>query len=288
MSHNNTGEKIVKTLTDPVLNKLAKEIRNVVKRTIEGIVTLGGYLDQAKKHAGRGPWLIWLKAEFDLSEQAATNFINLHKAYGRPAFQKFGKSLPVSALYLLASPDTPKEALDETAKRIDAGETPSVKETKKIVKRAKRAARAAAETPPADEVADAPEVVNDDAAASAEDRKALYAKTEEAASAAPEAAEESAPVAGKSLEAHWARASQKERADFLDLVGVDGILAAMSNAFGKALRGRVPGQIKPPKKSPIMDLSAKHLDAMRGGNGSGNDAGKGEPAVSAAGSSNAT
>jgi hypothetical protein len=76
----------------------------------------------------------------------------------------------------------------------------------------------------------------------------------------------------ETLEAHWHRATVRARAAFLDTIGIDAVLDAMSPAFGKALRDRVPGS-KPGGKSNILNLSANAVHGMRG-NSSRHDAGK--------------
>jgi hypothetical protein len=171
MPRDNNDAEIVKILTDPVLAKIAKEIRKLVK---DDFVTIGGYLDQAQKHAGHGNWLRWVEAEFGWSDQSAYRLIHLYHAQAKPEFHNLWNSdLPLSALYLLAAPNTPKSALQETGKQLEAGKTPTVNEVKEIIGRAKQlAANGAAETPPADD-----DVDDDDAAAkSAAERMATTAR----------------------------------------------------------------------------------------------------------------
>jgi hypothetical protein len=67
----------------------------------------------------------------------------------------------------------------------------------------------------------------------------------------------------ETLEAHWKRVTAAQRADFLDAIGVDSILSAMSSGFGKELRDRVPAK-KPSKKSRTLQLSANAEHGMRG------------------------
>ena len=109
---------------DPVLTKYATEIRRLGRRVKEDVVEIGRYLDQAQKHAGHGTWLTWIEAEFGWSDQTAYHFIHLYQACQNPEFQKFWNSdLPLSALYRLAAPNTPTEARQQVAERIEAGET---------------------------------------------------------------------------------------------------------------------------------------------------------------------
>jgi hypothetical protein len=123
---------------DPVLTKYATEIRRLGRRVKEDVVEIGRYLDQAQKHAGHGTWLTWIEAEFGWSDQTAYHFIHLYQACQNPEFQNFWNSdLPMSALYRLAAPNTPQEARDEVAERIEAGEKLSCAEVQKTIKRAK-------------------------------------------------------------------------------------------------------------------------------------------------------
>jgi hypothetical protein len=67
--------------------------------------------------------------------------------------------------------------------------------------------------------------------------------------------------------ARWRRAPADERMTFLDRVGVDAFLAAMSPAFACALQARVPGG--KPGKRPTLNLvannklAAQHINQMR-------------------------
>jgi hypothetical protein len=150
MSENiNTDTAIVKAdignlvVDDPVLTKYAAEIRRLGKRVKEDVVEIGRYLDQAQKHAGHGTWLAWIEAEFGWSDQTAYHFIHLYQAYQNPEFQNFWNSdLPMSALYRLAAPNTPQEARDEVAERIEAGEKVSVAAAAEAIAKAKGKAKA--------------------------------------------------------------------------------------------------------------------------------------------------
>jgi hypothetical protein len=83
--------------------------------------------------------------------------------------------------------------------------------------------------------------VTDDAAASAETRKALYAVTDDdAGQADAEKAQIKELAEPVTLIAYWKRESKEARAAFLDAIGVQEILDNMSKAFGHELRARVP------------------------------------------------
>jgi hypothetical protein len=60
----------------------------------------------------------------------------------------------------------------------------------------------------------------------------------------------------ESLTARWRRATEEERATFLDSVGVDAILSNMSPAFVSELRARVPAKAGSGKKVKTITLPA--------------------------------
>jgi hypothetical protein len=123
---------------DPVLAKYAAEIRCLGKRVKEDVVAIGRYLDQAQKHAGHGTWLAWIQTEFSWSDQTAYRFIHLYQAQQNPEFHNLWNSnLPVSALSQLAAPNTPQEARDEVAARVEAGERPSCAMVTEAIAKAK-------------------------------------------------------------------------------------------------------------------------------------------------------
>jgi hypothetical protein len=127
---------------DPVLAKYAAEIRRLGKRVKEDVVAIGRYLDQAQKHAGHGTWLAWIQTEFSWSDQTAYRFIHLYQAQQNPEFHNLWNSnLPVSALSQLAAPNTPQEARDEVAARVEAGERPSCAMVTEAIAQAKGAAK---------------------------------------------------------------------------------------------------------------------------------------------------
>jgi hypothetical protein len=60
----------------------------------------------------------------------------------------------------------------------------------------------------------------------------------------------------ETLEAHWKRATKPEREAFLDEIGVDAILRAMSADFGRDLRSRVPTPQPDHKRRKTLTLVA--------------------------------
>ena len=119
------------------LDQCAEQIRFLGKRTVADLLEIGRLLDEVKHSGlGRAGFLQWIDHEFGWSEDTAERYIALQKLR-RQLPQVADVSLPVSALYLLASPSTPLEtAKDVVAKGLD-GEQMSVAEIKATVTEAK-------------------------------------------------------------------------------------------------------------------------------------------------------
>jgi hypothetical protein len=122
-------------LTDP-LAEHATTIRRLGKQTVENIIEIGRRLTEAKRIAGHGRWLKWLDQELGWTAKAAQRFINVYE-FSQADIFKYDKlsnlNLPVSPIYLLAEPNTPKEAAAEIIERAKAGEPVPVAEVKRII-----------------------------------------------------------------------------------------------------------------------------------------------------------
>ena len=77
----------------------------------------------------------WLDREFGWTEMTATRFINVYEM--SKSTKLLDLELPISGLYLLAAPSTPKEARDQIIERAQAGETVPVAEVKRTIERTK-------------------------------------------------------------------------------------------------------------------------------------------------------
>jgi hypothetical protein len=231
-------EQLAALTADPVLAKYAAEIRRLGKRVKEDIIAIGRYLDQAQKHAGRGAWLTWIEAEFGWSDQTAYRFIHLYQAQQDPGFHKLWSSdLPVSALYQLAAPNTPTEARQQVAERIEAGETLSCTAVAEVIAETKNGG--AAEDAGGDDVEDP---------GTAEHRAAM-AQIADAEDVTAGQADEQQILRDLILEEFFAQADGADIYDripadrldvvcrgFLDKLGVKGMRTRMSDEFGTDLR----------------------------------------------------
>ncbi len=94
--------------SDPILAEHVAEIRRLGKRTIEDVMEIGRLLLKCKEIVGHGNWLTWLDQEFGWSEATARNFMRVHELAQSTSVNFADLNLPVSTLYLLAAPSTPR------------------------------------------------------------------------------------------------------------------------------------------------------------------------------------
>ena len=110
---------------NPDLDEHADEIRRLTRNVIADTIEIGRRLTLCRETLiDHGDWADWLEEKFDWSQSTATNFMRLYNLYETgvlPAnFEKL--KLPISALYLLAAPNTPAEAAREVIERAERGE----------------------------------------------------------------------------------------------------------------------------------------------------------------------
>ena len=117
----------------PVMTEHADAIRRLGKQTIENVVEIGRRLTECKRICGHGNWLPWLEREFGSTEMTATRFINVYEM--SKSNKLLDLDLPISAIYLLATPSTPEAAKIEIVERAQAGEPLPVAEIKHLVQK---------------------------------------------------------------------------------------------------------------------------------------------------------
>jgi hypothetical protein len=121
---------------DEQLAQRAQAIRVLGKRTIANVIEIGHHLVEAKTLCGHGNWLPWLDREFGWSDKQAERFMQMHSMLGK--FDKLSNlDVPMSALYLLASPSTPEAVRQEVIERVERGEKVSVAEVSETITKAK-------------------------------------------------------------------------------------------------------------------------------------------------------
>jgi len=114
---------------------LAEDTRTRMKRSALDIYHIGANLLEAQNLLAHGEFLPWIKAEFDMSQRSAYKFMNVAKAFQGKFAQNANLEIAASALYLLASPETPDDARNEALELAAAGEPISPKKARKIIEK---------------------------------------------------------------------------------------------------------------------------------------------------------
>jgi hypothetical protein len=122
--------------TQVLVRLRAGEIKSLAKRVAADIVEIGGKLAEVKDRVGgNGKFNEWLSAELGWSERTAYNFIAVWQRFGAANFAL--ENVATSALYLLAAPSTPAEAVEVAKQIADSGEEVTHSVAKEIVRQAK-------------------------------------------------------------------------------------------------------------------------------------------------------
>src|SRR5262245_49283022 len=100
----------------------ANAIRRLGKQTIENVIEIGRHLVEAKAEVKKlgGSWSDWLKHEFEWSDQQARRFMHVFERKSE-LNTVLDSDLPLKSFYLLAAPETSKEARDEVTARVKRG-----------------------------------------------------------------------------------------------------------------------------------------------------------------------
>ena len=107
-----------------------KEIRRLIRRSSQDIIDIGRYLIEVKNKLGHGNFYNWLDAEFDWSYVSASRFMNVANRFG--TFSLKDLDIMPTALYELASPSVPEEAVTEAVELAQAGQVLDQKTAKAI------------------------------------------------------------------------------------------------------------------------------------------------------------
>jgi len=112
------------------------EIKSLAKRMAADVVEIGGKLAEVKEHLGsNGRFNEWLATELAWSERTAYNFIAVWQKFGAANFAL--ENVATSALYLLAAPSTPAEAVQAAKQIADSGEKVTHEVAKELTRQAK-------------------------------------------------------------------------------------------------------------------------------------------------------
>ena len=152
------------------LEEIAQDIERIERKAILQIAAkLAKARDVFRYRRAEGGFTGWITKRLRHSSATAYNVLNIYQRFGGDECFQTLEILPISALYLLAAPSTPDEAVKEIADRVKAGKQPSCAEVKETIERAKRKKNGAVEPGKFGSNGDT------DPEESAEARKALYA-----------------------------------------------------------------------------------------------------------------
>ncbi|MGO9049931.1 MAG: DUF3102 domain-containing protein [Xanthobacteraceae bacterium] len=118
---------------DDDLTQHAEAIRGLVAQIRQDVVEIGRRLTECKEIAGHGRWSIWLDEEFGWSHSTALNFMSVFQVAQSKNVNFANLKLPLSALYLLAAPNTPPAVQDEFIERAQNGDVISLAEVKQAI-----------------------------------------------------------------------------------------------------------------------------------------------------------
>lgn len=113
-----------------------ERIKLRIKRSAEDIVAIGQDLIAVKERLEHGQFSEWLKAEFEMDQRTAQNFMRVATMFGKNEIISFFKP---TVLYALAAPSTPEAVREEAVSRAEQGESLSVKEVQDLKRRIKEA-----------------------------------------------------------------------------------------------------------------------------------------------------
>lgn len=131
-----------------VVQQRATEIKDLLRTTAENIVRIGEKLVEVRGRLPSGQFNDWIEYEFSWSRRSAYNFINVYERFGGERANFAQLNIATSALYQLAAPSTPAEAVNEIMDRAEEGERIDMATTKEVVTRHKsEKASKAAELP---------------------------------------------------------------------------------------------------------------------------------------------
>jgi hypothetical protein len=119
-----------------VIQQRTGEIKTIAKRMASDVVEIGGKLAEVKDRlGGNGKFNEWLDSELHWSERTAYNFIAVWQKFNAANFAL--ENVATSALYLLAAPSTPAEAVEVAKQIANSGEVVTHGVAKEIVRQAK-------------------------------------------------------------------------------------------------------------------------------------------------------
>jgi hypothetical protein len=117
--------------TQTVVVQAAADIRALMARTAQNLVTIGQTLQTVKAVLPHGQWEAWLRTEFDWSLSSALKMMQVAERF--KSVNLTDLRLDVSSLYLLAAPSTPQAARAEAVALAQDGAALSVPRVKALI-----------------------------------------------------------------------------------------------------------------------------------------------------------
>jgi GGDEF domain-containing protein len=119
-----------------LVQQQTKEIKHLIRLTAQNLIEIGEKLHEVKQTLGHGYFGLWLKAEFNWSVATATKMMQASRKFKNINFTNLNFS--ASAIYLLAAPSTPKQAITEALYRSKLGESITYSLAKELVEHHKQ------------------------------------------------------------------------------------------------------------------------------------------------------
>lgn len=111
-----------------------KEIKSLIKRTVEGIIETGERLQRIKQRLQHGEFMNWVENEIKCHYSTALHFMRVWETFGEQKEQIADIGINVSVLYLLSAPSMPERLRSEIVEMAKAGNLVSFAEAKRLKK----------------------------------------------------------------------------------------------------------------------------------------------------------
>jgi len=131
------------THTTPDLADHAAEIRRLIGQMRFDAVEIGRHLTECRDSIGHGDWARWLKEEFGWTPRHALNFMNAYEFVRSKSEIISDLKIPATAVFLLAAPSTPPEAVVEIVEQAKRDGKVKVADAKKTIEKHKAKANGA-------------------------------------------------------------------------------------------------------------------------------------------------
>ncbi len=111
-----------------------KEIKSLMKRTVEGIIETGERLHRVKQRLKHGEFMAWVENEIKCHYSTVLHFMRVWETFGEQKEQIVDVGINVSVLYLLSAPSMPEQLRAEIVEMAKVGKPVSFAEAKRLKK----------------------------------------------------------------------------------------------------------------------------------------------------------